>query len=142
MQVVADRLAVVELEVFDVTPMSVRGGCGNRAVEIADWLEAAHDRGLKVARWVVLDDRDVRALDERLFDGHTVVVNPFTGFRHVDFIEALRVMGADESDLAVLRMRTPSVEDMAALQEVGYALVSGSWQDGVADDSESTTETQ
>jgi hypothetical protein len=40
-QLVAERLSLVRLEIFDVTPRSVGGGVGNRAQEIADWLDDA-----------------------------------------------------------------------------------------------------
>lgn len=115
-----DRLSLVGLEVFELTPRSVGGGAGNRASEIAEWLDAAEERRLDVANWVVLDDRDVRALDEQRFQNHTVLINPFTGLRFCDLVAALRVFGRDEADLAMLK--SPSTGDLQALMDMQLQL--------------------
>lgn len=108
------------LEVFELTPRCVSGGAGNRASEIADWLDAAEERRLDVANWVVLDDRDVRALDEQRFQNHAVQINPYTGLRFCDLVAALRLFGVDEANLAMLK--SPSTGDLQALLEMQQQL--------------------
>lgn len=115
----ADRLKLVGLEIFDVTPRSVGGGVGNRANEIADWLERAQQNA-QIGKWAVLDDRDVEALNPTLFHQRCVLVNAFTGFRFCDFERALAIFGLEaESDMG----RALSIENLEALRAVGFELV-------------------
>lgn len=113
-------MSLVGLEVFESTPRSVGGGAGNRAAEIADWLDSAEERRVDVANWVVLDDRDVVALNEQRFQNHTVRINPYTGLRFCDLLQALRLFGHDETDLAMLK--SPSTGDLQALMEMQLQL--------------------
>jgi hypothetical protein len=132
-QLVAERLKLVRLEIFDVTPRSVGGGSGNRAQEIAQWLEDARvRRSLTVDRFVVLDDRDVAALQPVPFEGHCVLVNPFTGLRFCDYVDALRILGVEagqEETETLTSSRSVSIDNLQALLEQAPAPIAAADDD-------------
>jgi hypothetical protein len=71
---------------------------------------------LSIERFVVLDDRDVESLNPAVFRERCVQVNPYTGLRFCDYVEAMKILGCEsELQQETLATRSVSIDNLQAL---------------------------